>query len=126
MKPSPWQHLAAPDPDREYLALVSFLPLTRLMTTKEFLDWASKIRGQLAETPGVLGYSLRAHILRKRYWTLSAWEDEAALHAFVRTRPHRDTMAALSGSMREPKFHRFTVSGRQIPLDWEDALDRLA
>ena len=41
---------------------------------------------QLASAEGVLGYSVLAR--PKRFWTLSAWKDEAALHAFVQFPPH--------------------------------------
>jgi len=38
----------------------------------------------LEESRGLIGYSLLAHLLEKRFWTLSLWEDEDALMDFVR------------------------------------------
>ena len=60
----------------------------------------------------------------KQFWTLSAWKDEAALHAFVQHPPHVRIMTALTPHMDETKFLRWTVTGPQLPLGWDDALRR--
>ena len=80
---------------------------------------------QLASAEGVLGYSVLAHPLSKRFWTLSAWKDEAALRAFVQHPPHVRIMTALTPHMDETKFVRWTVKGSELPLRWDDALRRL-
>ena len=48
-----------------------------------------------ARSNGSLGASLWAKPLRGRYYTLSAWESEEALHAFARSKPHRAGIKAL-------------------------------
>ena len=74
----PWQVLRAADKDREYLALLSFLPLSRYSKVPLFMRFSMEIHRQLKATPGVIGYSLRAKLLSRRFWTLSVWENSAA------------------------------------------------
>jgi heme-degrading monooxygenase HmoA len=79
---------------------------------------------QLAAAQGLLGHSVLARPFSKRFWTLSAWENEAALRAFVQHPPHVRLMAALTPHMGETKFVRWMVKGSQLPLRWDDALRR--
>jgi quinol monooxygenase YgiN len=102
--PLPWKALGEPQPDREYLVLLTFLPPRRLSKLPRFLSYVRKIRQQLDAAPeGLIGYSLLAKPLRSNYWALSVWEDEAALARFLQASPHRDVMQEL------PKvFQRFS------------------
>ena len=100
------------------------LPLKSGRRIPGFLLHTARIMAQLRKSGGLLGYSLRAELMAKRFWTLSAWEDEASLHGFVRAQPHARTMVALIPHMGATRFIRWTVKGSQLPLDWEDALRR--
>ena len=100
----PWETIAAPDPNREYLALLSYLPLKSYRKTLDLTRRAGQVAGQLADTSGLIGFTFRAKILGHRFWTLSVWEDEDALMAFVGKDPHRGTMAALGSYMEDPRF----------------------
>ena len=73
----------------------------------------------------MVGYSLLARPLSKRFWTLSAWKNEDALRAFVQHPPHVRIMSALSLHMDKTKFVRWTVKGSDLPLRWDEALRRL-
>src|SRR5207245_1892493 len=88
----PWQSVHAANHQRQYLALLSYLPLKGYRKMWMFSRHVRAIRRQLAGTPGLIGYSLRAKLFRHRFWTLSVWEDDAALTAFVGHEPHRTTM----------------------------------
>ena len=66
-------------PGREYLALLSYLPLKRYRTIPRFLGYARRVEVQLAETAGVIGYALRARFTKRDFLTLSVWESEEAL-----------------------------------------------
>jgi quinol monooxygenase YgiN len=79
---------------------------------------------QLASAEGLLGYSVLARPLSKRFWTLSAWKNEAALRTFVNHPPHVRIMTALTPHMSDTKFVRWSVKGVQLPLQWDDALRR--
>jgi heme-degrading monooxygenase HmoA len=83
------------------------------------------VRQQLLTTDGVLGFSMLAEPLRKKYATLSVWRDEEALDAFADMSPHAELMAEMASSMDEPKFARWTISGSDGPPSWTDAISRL-
>src|SRR5256886_10823783 len=105
----PWQSVHAANHQRQYLALLSYLPLKGYRKMWMFSRHVRAIRRQLARTPGLIGYSLRAKLFRHRFWTLSVWEDNAALTAFVRNEPHRMTMGALGPHMDATAFVRWDV-----------------
>lgn len=125
MPASPWQTFGSPEPERDYVALLSYLPLKSYWRLPHFFLYTAQVVKQLASGEGILGYSVLAHPLSKRFWTLSAWKDEAALRAFVQHPPHVRIMTALTPHMDETKFVRWIVKGSQLPLRWDDALRRL-
>jgi hypothetical protein len=120
----PWRSFGRAEPERQYVALLSYLPLKRGTRIPWFLIHTVRIMGQLRGSRGLLGYSLRASLMAKRFWTLSVWEDEAALRGFVHAEPHARTMAALTPHMGEIRFTRWTIKGSELPVTWEDALKR--
>jgi len=122
----PWKALASVDANREYLALLSYLPLKQYRKIPAFMRFAMGIQKQLAGTPGVIGYSLRAQIFSKQFWTLSVWEDSAALINFVRKVPHSESMKAMAPFMGQTKFKQWTVPGSGVPLKWAEAIRRMA
>jgi heme-degrading monooxygenase HmoA len=124
MPGTPWKTFRAPEPGREYLALLSELPLRSFLSFPEFLSRSFKIEAQLKDTPGLIGYSLLAQPFQKHFWTLSVWEDDAALRKFVERSPHGETMTAMQGKMGQTSFHRWTLRGEEYPPEWEAALVR--
>jgi quinol monooxygenase YgiN len=124
MPASPWRTLSSPGPNGDFVALLSYLPLKSYWRVPQFLVYTAQVMKQLAAAQGLLGYSVLARPLSKRFWTLSAWEKEAALRAFVQHPPHGRLMAALAPHMGETKFVRWMVKGSQLPLCWDDALRR--
>jgi heme-degrading monooxygenase HmoA len=123
--PLPWKALREPQPEREYLVLLTFLPLSRLSKLPRFLSFVRKIRRQLDAGPeGLIGYSLLAKPLRSRYWTLSVWEDDAALGRFIQESPHREAMEELPKVLSGFHITRWKSSGSAVPPDWDDALTR--
>ena len=120
----PWKKVGTAG-DREYLALVSYLPLRMLRSTFAFLRFVRAVTAQLNQTRGLLGFTFRAKVLSKRYYTLSVWEDEGALMEFVSAAPHMDTMRALGPHMGETRFVRWTIAGSEVPPTWESAIARL-
>jgi quinol monooxygenase YgiN len=124
MPASPWRTFGPPDPNSDSVALLSYLPLRTYWRVPAFLLYTAQVVKQLASAQGLLGYSVLARPLSKRFWTLSAWKDEAALRAFVQHTPHVRLMAALAPHMGETKFVRWTVKDFQLPVRWDDALRR--
>ena len=124
MPASPWRTFGSPDPNGDFVALLSYLPLKSYSRIFSLFVYAPQVMKQLSSANGLLGYSLLARPLSKRFWTLSAWANEEALRAFVQHRPHVRIMAALAPHMGETKFVRWTVKGSQLPLKWDEALPR--
>jgi hypothetical protein len=105
--------------------LLSYLPVKSYWRMLPFCLYTIQVMKQLASARGLLGYSLLARPLSKRFWTLSAWENARALQEFVQHPPHVTIMAALTPHMDKTKFVRWRVQGSQLPLRWDEALQRL-
>lgn len=120
----PWRSFREAQQDREYLALVSYLPLRSFRALPQFVRYTLLIQRQLRDAPGLVGYSLDAKPFSRRFWTLSAWESEEALQAFVAERRHVAAMHALFQHMEPTAFVRWQVHGRDLPLAWADAHKR--
>jgi len=119
-----WVSLGDVDPTREYLALISYLPRKSYWSIFSFIQQTTAIRKQLNESPGLIGYSLRAKLLGKKAWTLSVWQNEAALREFVGRSPHVDTMKKISLG-EERKFVRWKLKGSGVPPKWDEAVKHL-
>ncbi|MET0641036.1 MAG: DUF3291 domain-containing protein, partial [Jiangellaceae bacterium] len=91
-----------------------------------FFRSALKIRRQVRRSPGAIGVSLLAQPLRKTFWTLSAWIDQAALDMFVRTEPHAGIMARYHDRLVGPEFTTWTMSDPTMPKAWSNAKERWA
>jgi hypothetical protein len=122
---SPWKSLGRLEPDRTYVVLASSIPPAKMSSTWRLFRGASTVRKQLANTEGVVGFSLLARPLRKQYATLSVWIDEGALTVFAGESPHRELMADLSPQMGPTTFVRWTIEGSEGRPSWGDALRRL-
>jgi heme-degrading monooxygenase HmoA len=121
----PWQSVNPPDPEREYVALASFLPLKRFAATIRFFRSVRAVQGQLASARGLVGYSLLAKPLARNYWTLSLWEDDAAPKEFVQAEPHVRVMRDIRPDLGDTKFTQVRVRGSAAPLAWNWALELL-
>jgi hypothetical protein len=120
-----WNTFSQPQPDKEYVMLVSRLPLKHYWNIAGFFRHTGRIRSQLSESTGLIGYSLRLSLLRKTGWTVSVWENEQLLSDFVRKNPHSATMAGLRNSMKQTKFVTKKILGSAVPPSWPEALEYL-
>lgn len=125
MPATPWKSFAAPESDKEYLALLSYLPLNTFRAMPKFLRYTRRIQHQLSDSGGLIGYSLDAKVFSREFWTLSVWEDEESLRRFVMRNPHGQVMADLVPHMGQTEFVRWKVSGSSVPPDWEEAKGRM-
>ena len=124
MLPLPWRSFRTAEPDREYLVLLSKLPLRSYRALPRFLRLTRQVQRQLRTAPGLLGYSLLAGLWQKQFWTLSVWEDEQGLRGFVDALPHYTVMTALQPDMGETQFLRWVIPGTVYPPSWNEALAR--
>jgi heme-degrading monooxygenase HmoA len=125
MLPTPWKSSAAARDDKEHVALLSFLPLRRYRTIPKLARLAMETMGQLAKSHGLIGYSLGAELTRKRFWTVSAWEDRQSLTDFVEQIPHSRIMRELAPHMGKTAFAEWTVRAADIPIPWATARQHL-
>ena len=126
MPASPWRTFGSPDPNGDFVALLSYFQLKSYSRVFPFFLYAPRVMKQLAEAEGLLGYSLLAQPFSKRFFTLSAWRNEAALRAFVQHPPHLLAMTALVPHMDKTHFVHWSVKGSALPLRWDDALRRFS
>lgn len=126
MPASPWRAFGSPDPNSDFVALLSYFRLKSYSRLFPFFLHAPRVMKQLAQADGLLGYSLLAQPFSKRFFTLSAWQNEVALRAFVQRPPHLLAMTALVPHMDKTHFLRWTVKGSALPLQWHEALRRFA
>lgn len=117
----PWKQISPTNAGREYLALLTYLPLKTYWAIPGFMRFTLQIQKRLSATAGVIGYALRAQPLKRDFWTLSVWESESTLSAFVREVPHIEAMKALLPKMGNTKFTRWKIAGTAVPPGWSDA-----
>jgi hypothetical protein len=103
--------------------MASRLELRRLRDVPAFFAAALRIRQQMLAAPGAAGVSLIAQPLRRTFWTLSAWQDPAALGAATGAEPHRGIVARFRPLMSGSRFVTWTAA--TVPVDWAEAKRRL-
>ena len=122
----PWTTFSPPDPSREYVVMASRLPLARYWDLPAFLGATMAIRSQLAQADGLIGYALDAHLVKRTFWTVSAWESQDALDAFSRADPHRSRVGVIRPRMRPTTFTFWTAPGSDLPVGWTEVRRRIA
>ena|SRR5713226_788745 len=121
MLPLPWKTLIVPVSNKDYLALLSFLPLKHYRTIPKFFWRTLQTQRQLHKSRGLIGYSLHAQPLRREFWTLSIWEDYESLMNFVHRAPHGKIMQAMAPHMGKTQFVHWKVTATDIPPSWDEA-----
>ena len=111
----PWTPGPSAEPDHPVVVLGSQLRLRSYRHVPGFLSAAMKIRKQVRGSEGAVGVSLIAQPGRKTFWTLSAWTDEAAMDAFVRTAPHVGIMGKYHDRLRGTTFAQWTIDRDALP-----------
>ena len=106
--------------------MVSYLSLASFRSLPLFLHYALKVQLQLGKAEGLIGYSTHARLLKRKFWTLSIWENEQSLRVFVEQSAHGASMKSLDGKADESGFTSWAVNGSAPALDWADARERLA
>jgi heme-degrading monooxygenase HmoA len=115
----PWVERQPVDPNRDYVAMASRLPLKHYRSIPGFLRDTLAIRRQLAGTSGLVGYGLNAELARKRFFTFSVWQDQESLDAFAAADPHQRIIRRLRPLMGKTRFEFFGISGSQLPMTWD-------
>jgi hypothetical protein len=122
----PWTLLAPVDPSREFLVLLSYLPLRRYSKIPAFIRYSFQVQRQMRKTQGAIGYAMPAKVLSRNFWTLSVWEDDGALMEFVRATPHGEVTKSIAPHMGATKFTRWELQGSAVPPTGDGAMKREA
>lgn len=87
----------------------------------EFFRDTRRVLADLPEQPGLLGYSFRFELFGNEAWTMTAWRDEAARDAFVRSPAHLAAMRNSARTAQNLRFITMQVPLEALPLSWADA-----
>lgn len=86
-----------------------------------FFGDTMKVLDDLPNHRGLLGYSFRFQLLGSRAWTMTAWEDEAALDRFARSPAHRAAVTNSRVTAQSVKIKSISVPFSELPLPWREA-----
>lgn len=92
---------------------------------KEFDRHVDAVLDQMEEQPGFIGGSLRGRIIGREAWTMTVWEDEASLGAFVGGGAHLEAMVDASSVVDGVWSVTYSVTREEMPPSWSHALDEL-
>jgi hypothetical protein len=94
----PWQSHSRAAPERDYVALLSYLPLNSGWSIPRLLLYNARIRRQLRTSAGLVGYSLWARLARRRRAVFC--------ESSVSTRTAWDRVALMTGADAVPPILR--------------------
>jgi hypothetical protein len=105
-----------------------FISITRLRVRSYrfllgFILYAARSSKQAKSAPGNLGVGLLREA-NNTYWTRTAWQDEAAMRAFLMAAPHRSAMGKLAEWCDEASVVRWNQETAALP-DWKEAHRRM-
>ena len=70
-------------------------------------------------------YALDARLLRKTFWTLSAWTGRPELAKFNGSDPHHAAVKAIRSRMQPTTFVTWTSRAGDLPVAWDEARERI-
>lgn len=122
MPETPWisPYKIEPEHDKDYVAVVTYLPLRSFLNFPNFFKHVELVQKQLHQSHGVIGFKLRADIFTKKTYTISVWEDMKSYKNFVTSGEHKDIMAQVPDYLGEDrKFVTVFIKGSEYPPSWE-------
>jgi hypothetical protein len=121
----PWITVGTADPDADLTIIASRLPLRSHRNTPRFLWHTWLVQRHLARSPGLVGYSLDARVLRKTFWTVSAWTSRTDLGGFEHSSTHRAAKDAIRSAMLPSTFVMWTCRADRLPITWGEVRGRV-
>ena len=112
---------------QEPTVVATRLKLRNWLQLGRFFKVNGQVERQLKASPGLITYSLKADFLRLHFSTLSVWEDNQSVGAFVSSGAHREAIAVFDEiAVREQSgFVRWKSSAAQ-DVTWKEARQRVA
>ena len=89
---------------------------------KSFWTNVKKVTSYLETSPtGFIAYSIRKEIVGNQAWTMTVWESEESLNAFVRSDVHQKAITESRDALQKVGFVRFEIDKEEIPISWNKA-----
>ena len=88
---------------------------------RRFWKFNQRVVDTLPENQGYLGHKLRLRLFSGEAWTMTVWEDRAALSQFVFGDVHDTAIMEAMRAVAGGRSFTTTVSVEQLPLSWRDA-----
>ena len=88
---------------------------------RRFWDFNQRVVDTLPESQGYLGHKLRLRLFSGEAWTMTVWEDRAALSQFVFGDVHDTAVMEAMSAVADGRSFTASVSVDQLPLSWSDA-----
>lgn len=113
-----------------FLLATTYLPVSKA-GERRFGDHMDALQDELDSGPeGLVGQSLAQKIFGREYRTLTVWEDEDAMMAFVLGEAHLAAMAdsteiADPESPIGPLVQRWEIAPEDLPPVWDEVIERL-
>jgi heme-degrading monooxygenase HmoA len=104
--------------------MASRLPIRGFRAARRLRRDTKRVRQQLAEAPGLVGYALDGP-KRKVLLTVSAWSDRAAIARFNGTEPHKGVAMRARPAMGRSRFVTWECRASDLPIPWAEARRRL-
>lgn len=120
-----WKSFSTPQSESDLLGVIGEIRPFRYRTIPRILQSTRQIESQLADSDGLIGYTLRAEFLRRRFWAVSVWNGLDSLRNFVATNPHAEVRSTLKPGMEQSRFVTFDVTGEDVPLSVDEAQARI-
>jgi heme-degrading monooxygenase HmoA len=79
----------------------------------------------LPQHDGYVGHMVRTRVFGNEVWTMTLWQDEGSLDAFVRAPIHREAIKQGLSGVKSAQFIRFEYPAADVPPSWDDVIERL-
>ncbi|MBM3945525.1 MAG: DUF3291 domain-containing protein [SAR202 cluster bacterium] len=115
---------AQPDAPKQYVCVATVFHVRRWRHVLPLMKMANAVARQAQESPGIVRYGLRANLFKRRFWTVSVWDDPASIKTFMQAEPHATAMRmSPEWAGGGAAFVRWESEDRAV--DWKVAEERL-
>jgi hypothetical protein len=122
----PWKSSQPADLDGEYVAALSQFAWPTHFALANLLSLRARIRDHLGAAHGLLGYSIWSLLRRKRFYTLTVWEDEQALVNFADPIPQQTVGASYRPDEVPAWSIHWRITSDVYPPTWQEAFAKAA
>ena len=89
---------------------------------KEFFRDTRRVLAELANQPGLIGYSFRFEVFGNEAWTMTAWINEEARDTFVQSPAHLIAVRRSGQTAQRLRFVTLNLPRSSLPMTWKDAM----